>query len=308
VDVVVAVMEMVVSAIAGLRSTINAEIDIPIVSWLYRHISGGDALTILDLLSLVVALPVTIVYKLVLGKGQAPFTDAEVAQIVSNPIPWPKLDASGAASMTLTPAQLAQAGKLDTVLATVGGVSAFFNAPIDMATDALAFSQAGELPGLSTFLSWSGLSIGMLSQGVGVPYAAMSKPEHERTPADDWSIVLWGAGLLPLGVNTVFTVFSFNQAVATFSEGYGPLISTAMGAMMEGAGIVTTVEQALDPGYSAWGEIGNVIAPIPSLCKFLLLPEEPVEFGILQAVDGVCDVGVCVTTIGGGLGAAAATA
>ncbi|KAF7502179.1 hypothetical protein GJ744_006768 [Endocarpon pusillum] len=47
----------------------NAEIDIPIFSWLYKKITRGHALTLFDAISLVVAIPTTIFSKLITGKA-----------------------------------------------------------------------------------------------------------------------------------------------------------------------------------------------------------------------------------------------
>jgi len=59
----------------AVQDALNTSIDIPIVSWLYQLITG-DPLTILDLFCLIVAVPVTVVYKAI--AGSAPFSSATV--------------------------------------------------------------------------------------------------------------------------------------------------------------------------------------------------------------------------------------
>jgi hypothetical protein len=57
--------------IVELADAITTEIKIPVLSTLYKKISGGHALTILDLICFCVAIPTTIVYKTVVGKNPA---------------------------------------------------------------------------------------------------------------------------------------------------------------------------------------------------------------------------------------------
>jgi hypothetical protein len=112
-DIIVALLDLLGSAIHGLQTTLNATINIPIISWLYKKISGGDDLSILDLLSLILALPATLLYKVLFGGSQAspPFTDADVATITSTPIPWPTIDSTAATpSVAMTSATAADPG------------------------------------------------------------------------------------------------------------------------------------------------------------------------------------------------------
>ena len=55
----------------------NAKIDIPIFSWLYEQISGGHALTLVDAISLIVAIPTTIFAKLITGKAPPAFNNMD---------------------------------------------------------------------------------------------------------------------------------------------------------------------------------------------------------------------------------------
>ncbi|EWY82057.1 hypothetical protein FOYG_14177 [Fusarium oxysporum NRRL 32931] len=56
---------------------INETIKIPVLSALYRKVSGGADLTLLDAISLVIAIPATIVFKLVKGKSPSKMEGAE---------------------------------------------------------------------------------------------------------------------------------------------------------------------------------------------------------------------------------------
>ncbi|KAG8963568.1 hypothetical protein FRC03_002823 [Tulasnella sp. 419] len=64
----VGLIKFVADLIRDAKGAINASINIPLLSTLYREISGGNDLTMLDAVSLLVAVPTTVVYKLVTGK------------------------------------------------------------------------------------------------------------------------------------------------------------------------------------------------------------------------------------------------
>ncbi|MBS4097669.1 MAG: hypothetical protein KGZ83_12630 [Sulfuricella sp.] len=71
-NVLTTVVEVLAQLTQGVMDLLNTTIDIPVLSWLYKEISGND-LTFLDLFCLIGAIPVTIVYKL--AKSEAPFPD-----------------------------------------------------------------------------------------------------------------------------------------------------------------------------------------------------------------------------------------
>lgn len=59
----------------GVIDTLTAVLDIPVLSWLYKDLTGED-LSFLDLVCLVAAIPVTIVYKIIANKTPFPEADA----------------------------------------------------------------------------------------------------------------------------------------------------------------------------------------------------------------------------------------
>jgi len=103
-------LSLAYDAIAGFQDMLTKNIDIPVISWIWKQISG-HSLTMLDLFSLGVAVPTTLLYKLTFGLpgATAPFTDDEAQQIVetlNNPqtFPWPILGSGlAAASSGFTP-------------------------------------------------------------------------------------------------------------------------------------------------------------------------------------------------------------
>jgi len=73
-------IEVVKAAVALLRDVLDAEWKIPLISSLYKAVTG-DALTLLDLAALLAAVPATILYKV--ATDHAPFSDAATTSLVA---------------------------------------------------------------------------------------------------------------------------------------------------------------------------------------------------------------------------------
>ena len=74
-NIVMKLLDLVKIFVSGLFSLLDDPIEIPVISPLYKWITNGDALSCLDLICLVAAIPGTIIYKLV--TGSTPFLDNE---------------------------------------------------------------------------------------------------------------------------------------------------------------------------------------------------------------------------------------
>ncbi|TXC08244.1 hypothetical protein FocTR4_00004234 [Fusarium oxysporum f. sp. cubense] len=75
--IVKGLLELVKVFVQKLSELGNAEINIPIFSWLYEKISGGHALTLFDAVSLIIAIPTTIFAKLITGKAPPTFANMD---------------------------------------------------------------------------------------------------------------------------------------------------------------------------------------------------------------------------------------
>jgi len=122
--------------VAGtVQDALNTSIDIPIISWLYQLITG-ESLTILDLFCLIVAVPVTVVYKAI--TGSAPFSSART------------LDKAA----------------VDSVFPIVDGMIVSFNSFIYAFVDAISNAMGSNSPGFLNYFSGVLLAI---SQGASIP-------------------------------------------------------------------------------------------------------------------------------------------
>ncbi|MBV8831725.1 MAG: hypothetical protein JO108_21145, partial [Acidobacteriaceae bacterium] len=135
-DIILVMLGLLEEAVTGLQSVLNASIDIPVISYIYNLITG-DNLSILDLLCLILAVPVTILYKVIFES--APFSSDSANQL--NGLTWPwltaearSLDAKSAMLRSPVPPQ---------VFVTMGVTAGFCNlvdAYIATACDSLAFA------------------------------------------------------------------------------------------------------------------------------------------------------------------------
>jgi hypothetical protein len=71
-NIVIAVIDVLAAVVQGVLSTLDAPIDIPVLSWIYQKYAGAP-LSFMDLACLITAIPATIIYKI--AHGAAPFPD-----------------------------------------------------------------------------------------------------------------------------------------------------------------------------------------------------------------------------------------
>lgn len=312
-DILLALLDLLGTAISTLQAALNKTINIPILSWLYKYVitgtteNPGDDLTILDVLSLILAVPATILYKLLFGtksdpaKPSPPFTSTQVTTITSSPIPWPSFgtgDTEAPPKGGLTTAELTS---LQEVMLLLAGISYFLYTADDLANDGLAALSEGEEDPIATFLSWSGIVLILMFQGFTVPYQVLEKSPSDWSKADTATVTYWGAGFVPVALNLAFTIYSSVKANCKYAPVVGPITLSVAGTGLLATGIWATVEQAKDASYqNGWTEVANIMAPIPTSCAWLL-PLKDVTEGIsvafLLALAAICDFGTLVTTI-----------
>ncbi len=73
-NVIQAAIDVFMQLVEGVIGLLNATIEIPVLSWLYKELTG-DNLSFLDLVCLIAAIPATILYKI--AGGKAPFSKGD---------------------------------------------------------------------------------------------------------------------------------------------------------------------------------------------------------------------------------------
>jgi hypothetical protein len=282
-------LSLAYDAITGFQDMLTKNIDIPVISWIWKQISGHN-LTMLDLFSLGVAVPTTLLYKLTFGLpgATAPFTDDEAQQIVetlNNPqtFPWPILGSGlAAASSGFTPEVISTLQKALAVPgALVFTVADWFSDYVGWAN----YNFAGIYAQTARYAGGFKIAAGLLFRFALTPNAVFEGIPFS-TEVDKWSLGNWSAGFVPLICPLVLAPVAI--------PGFGMIVSSVVGILQLGVGVATDVEQAKQGSKVPFTIARNVIAPLPNVAKaFLLIPGVPQAAVALAGVflaDGLCDL------------------
>ena len=291
-SVIIALLQAFSAMLTAVQTALNAPLDIPFVSWLYNEIAGSE-LTILDLVGLILAVPATILYKVIYGGSQAtpPFTAAQVTQITSSPIPWPPFLAQpprqqAALAVTEGAPGDAAAGAVFAQLAALFWLIYF---PIDTYVAFMAIRDVD--PGPSFWkTAWSWVSLGFEGIIQLFSFPAGSVPAKNST--DTQTCVLWSFFLVPLALDFVCVVFAPKKAVTRFDDKWGRASRTGCGLALLGSGILVSISQGSDPDYDGWNIAGNIIGPLPLCATLLYNVKNPWAILALLGLHAVSDIGM----------------
>lgn len=302
--VLVAISEAMALALKGLNDLLSAPIDIPIISQLYRQMAGND-LTIVDLVSLVIAAPATLLYKVLYGGEQmtAPFSEADTQALEGSVMPWPSFEAStGVETRQLTAASSQDI--TNRAIAALFGISSFMYAILDVALDIEAASNIDVADAPTDETGSSILNAGIISiivsvalQGFGVPYASMGRVAGGNdTKADTWTIVGWCTAWLPPLLDTVFALGSKSGKVTRLQGSFGPWLSMTAGAVMLGSGATAVHYMLQDSNYSKLNQAAMLLPTFP----YIFQPVVLMGFSNPPAI--ACVTGLCVVDIASDVG------
>jgi len=295
-DVADAVLSAAKTALGLLLEVLEHEIDIPIISWLYTHvIAPREKLTILDVYCLGLAVPSTILYKILQG-GSAPFNQKEADALTQGDIHWPTFTAGQSAALSVEDAAGAVSPSTIEALGLVAGFCNFFGTFSTAGADALAFAVRPDTD-LATFLSYACVVQGLVTQACSAPFAVFNKPRSNWTKADGWTVALWAVAGVPVIYDAVFT-FATNR-LARYTQELGPVLDTGSGFLLTGLGAATLAEQLGDGSYTKW-DCANSVVPQPGrLFRFLILDApNPDSLAVLVGADVVVGIGSTITQIG----------
>lgn len=301
--VVDAIFQFASDALATFLDVLDKEIDIPVISALYKKISG-DPLTLLDLMCLIVAVPATILYKIFYGGSSAspPFTDDQVQKILSEkvPAPWSSLiSGSSAAPKFSEDTPPASGVELLKVLAVISG---FFYCAFDIAGDVLNASNIEDPDGISasemTLITWPIITIGAFSLAAS-GIALVAERPNPTTEADWFAVTNWAAGLVPWAADIVMTCRTDSnrtvpKGLMRFARAeeieYGSLVDGALGGAQLALGLCTASEMVEDPSnYDGWDEASAVMSGFSNLGKFFTyLPVFFPDYGLFVAIGFMC--------------------
>lgn len=225
--ILIALCELAGSAIEKFQKLIDTPIDIPIISWIYKEITGSE-LTLLNLLCLAVAVPVTILYEFTFQKAPFP-SRSSVEQFKAQPLPWPSLPG------TIAKKQVGADGE---PLEGWAGIALILNVitwilygPAD------AFGDTRIEDHIPCMLGDTAIIIeAALTQMLGAPWTIIAQSEHTLT--ETFIIVAWAAAWCPIIADTIFEVANTRTItrIPIFGEIDGALISMTLGCVLLGIG------------------------------------------------------------------------
>ena len=239
-DILIALLDLIGGpngALSTLQTTLNKWIEIPIITWLWKHvITDDDPFSILDLVCLIMALPGTILYKLLFAASDPknkPFTSDQVASVLGKDIPWPSFG-TAASPDRVNDIDADDDSSIYVILFALGGISYFLYTVVDVSIDIMASVSEDEEDPLATFLSWSGIVISCAILGLTAPYKIFGKDGWSE--ADKATVALWAVSFAPTLLNTGFTAFSTAKAETRFTKLAGPIALSIFGGGRAGHG------------------------------------------------------------------------
>jgi len=273
--------------------------DIPLVTDIYRWVTGGSSLSALDVICLLVAIPVTLAYKAIYQV--TPIPDQATLQAVQAAFPAPALTASSPAPAPLAALAGDDAGDDQaaiipgaTIVAQLGAVLngvcyvayGFLEARVDVSTALYTRSEAQPQEPLPRCpWAWEGSLIfneagAAWVGGVVLAEFLTSVGGFMVTVApniDTWSCsqpagmanILWAINNLELSCD-VAALFSSGSLIRQLWGGIGPLSITVWGAVQ----IILQAIMWARVGKKGWiGSVAALLTYIPEACKILMSPE-----------------------------------
>jgi hypothetical protein len=317
-DVLEALLDAAAEAVKTLRELLEAPIEVPVLSWLYRK-ATGQPLSVLGLFCLLLAVPATLLYKLIFGGKDArpPFTADDVDRILKADFAWPIPGTAAPAAHAAPGVEFPFAFHLFVLNQAVVAITDA--AADDYATLNIApfDPDAGTWDPAATMISVLSVVSGAAAQAFATPVDTFQKPRQEWSGAETAVVMQWAAAFAPWLLNVVFLCGTKKKAIAEFADTVGPVLLNLCGMFALAVGLVGTLSDRdpHDPENALHDSIG-IIGPFPVAAKPLLLAKNQLVTDVLIAIDLVCDLGTGALTIAAGdvsaqrrrLGAGAPTA
>ncbi|CAO3566975.1 unnamed protein product [Mortierella alpina] len=208
-DIVTAFIKLTKLVITTLKTVINAPLNIPLLSPFYKEKTGKD-LTILDAISLLLAIPTTVICKILTGKNPSELS------ATSMPKNEYRMTLGSTRGLEDALTDGASGGITDQISSIIDEIR--LSIPYAMFGVNMACAWWGSLSWEDPSSTWKGLVahtvISIISAGLSFP------DQHETRPALNWRMANWMLGLLlipadlipaPEAQGTVATVINITQ-------------------------------------------------------------------------------------------------
>eukprot|EP00027_Filamoeba_sp_ATCC50430_P011869 CAMPEP_0168564254 /NCGR_PEP_ID=MMETSP0413-20121227/13142_1 /TAXON_ID=136452 /ORGANISM="Filamoeba nolandi, Strain NC-AS-23-1" /LENGTH=1223 /DNA_ID=CAMNT_0008595903 /DNA_START=52 /DNA_END=3723 /DNA_ORIENTATION=+ len=286
-------LQLIGGGINLVKNILNADIDIPVVSWIFKKIFGFE-MSMLDVFSLIIALPATIAYKI--SNGRAPFTDQQVKTITSGRFTGPPLPPTTSSANLhevphKAPILAANDPTLQQTLLVLAGWGQIINVPFDMAQDV-----PGGIAEYAKVIKVGAVVIPMAIQMLRVPLWIFNQSWSDQPDYVKWQIGGWISGwVAPVSTIVCFIATKGEKGLRGFAP--GRIFLALIGAVQLGVNITTGVlmEQSGKANHHTW--INQIVGPINNLAKPLALSKNPYAIAALQLIDLVTNLTVGINTI-----------
>ncbi len=282
--------------IDGLDCLLTQTWDIPLVTDIYKWVTGGSDLSALDVMCLLLAVPATITYKVMFG--ETPIPDEATLSAIMAAYPPPSSAGAGAgaeagagadAGAGDTPTPLEIGVRLGNILTGLSYIaSGFFEARVDLnlamwtqvsgynkvalprcPADWQSESWAQELSPTSWFTRAFIISECMTSMFSGMVTLAPNWLNLDCSQVEGMANWMWLTGNLQWVLDAL-SYWLWGTPVQALWEGGGPALISIYGAVQIILGIVAWCRL----GSKGWmGSLAGLLTSVPNLCKYLMSPQ-----------------------------------
>jgi hypothetical protein len=255
------ILKVAALALSGFQTLLEASLNIPVLTWLFRELTG-EPLSLLNLLTLLFAFPATIIYKL-LNNNAAPFTQAELTTYLNWTCSFPQLGTSPGAGELLGDS-LPQTWYMLYIMLQAFIAYALF----DFLLDLMALFQATSV--LGTIMSALALVVSAGTLVLGAPWTVFST-------IPPWSasqglyVAIWALGCIALGLNMAFFFFGFNKQLAQSSGPDGQIVVGVVGIAQFVLGLcfLDADLSAKKPNFNGYYYVAETVGPWSTIQKVL---------------------------------------
>jgi hypothetical protein len=275
-----AIFECVEAVLQAVDALLRESLYVPLVSELFTLITSHDQMTILGLFTLIVAIPATIIYKILFS--EAPFANAEsVSQFIQylNQALSPAAGKNQVKPASQTPGELRDSAKtVSRVLGAIEGSCflfyAFFESILDrwpVPTPSSSVADYFEPPAI---FSWGAAVLGWLIFIASVPRSLVAVPGSLIPPSCDSSeglgVTAWFvAGLTP----ALDTLWLWKTSTIMRNQGTLGVATDWILAMVQlGLLCGLTAKQSAENKIDIASTIRDFFALVPGLFKFCRFP------------------------------------
>jgi len=264
------------AAIDAIMAVLNFEIEIPVITWLYKTLFN-EKLTFLNLATLVAAIPVTILFRVIEGKYPSQAGLPTATALVE------EQRLAQVSGVTKAAPKVAQQ-----VLATFTGVFAIVQGICNGIGDA----EGDDAPPITGVLS---AGLGLLITVFTVPAITADTPSEE-----DWLVFGISAAW---ALQDALALPNFNLA----DQAVLPWCNSGMGLLVLICTIIAFVEDGNTDVISDIGFAGGIASAIPGVLNAVKLAPEPAALvvGVVDVIGGVVsgfiDILVAYASVGSAL-------